>query len=352
MKKIIILISVVIFLVLLAATFYYVAPVLSTSNETNVTFSSIKEVKNTSGRTNILLVGVDTRDSKYLNTGTLTDTMIIISLDKNNKKVKMLSLPRDLWVTYDQGSSKINEVYTRKDLSTLKDVVEETLGIDIHYTAKVDFAASVKLVDLIGGVDIENPAAFTDYYYPKFGWENETCGLDVEALQEEKAELGEVVDEYDFPCRFEAVTFEQGLIHLNGENTIKFARSRHSLDSNQGTDFARAKRQQLIIVGVKDALLSSKNFTDIGKIKGLYSTMNDLIETNFTINDLLLALKDFPDYNTYEFQSAVLSDTGLFEEGGVLVRGDPELYGGLYVLVPSSPDSIVSFANSYFFADR
>lgn len=352
MKKIIILIFIVTFVAVLAVIFYYVSPVLSTSNETNVTFSSVKELKNTSGHTNILLVGVDTRDSKYLNTGTLTDTMIIISINKNSKEVKMLSLPRDLWVTYGQNSSKINEVYTRKDIDTLKGVIEETLGIDIHYTAKVDFAASVKLVDLVGGIDIDNPATFTDYYYPKFGWENETCGLDLEALQKEKEELGEVLDEYDFPCRFEAVKFEQGPIHLSGEGAIKFARSRHSLDSNQGTDFARAKRQQLIIIGVKDALLSSKTLTDIGKIKGLYSTVNELVETNFTINDLLLALKDFSDYNAYTFKSAVLSDSGAFEDGGVLVRGNPEFYGGLYVLVPTSHDSVVSFVNSYFFADK
>lgn len=354
MKKIIIISISLVLIIVGIAGFFFVNKISGTEETTTSIFNVKKELKNDLGVTNVLIVGVDTRDTKYLNTGTLTDTMIVASINKNTKTVKLLSIPRDLWISYDSTGSKINEIYTRSGFDTLRGSISNLLGVDIHYYAKVDFNTAVKFIDELGGITVDNPIAFTDYRYPKFGWENETCGIDVEALKKEKAEQGEgeIVTEEDFPCRFETISFEQGEIPLDGETALKYARSRHSIDNSQGNDFARASRQHLIIKAIRDKLLSSKTLTDVNKLKSLYSVFSDSIETDFTLNDVLLAYRQFgSEISDYKIVSAVLSDSGDVETGGVLVRGNPDLYNGLYVLVPSNPDAIKSYVNNYFYGE-
>lgn len=352
MKKIIFILIGIVILIGVMGGVFFVNRISGTEETTTSVFNVKRELKNDLGVTNVLIIGVDTRDKKYLNTGTLTDTMIVASINKNTKTVKLISIPRDLWVSYGSSSSKINEVYTRSDIDTLKNTISELLGVSIHYNAKVDFNTAVKFIDELGGVTVSNPVSFTDYRYPKFGWENETCGIDVEALEKEKEEQGEVVTEEDFPCRFEVVTFEKGDITLDGENALKYARSRHSIDNSQGNDFARASRQHLIIKAVRDKLLSTNTLTDVSKLKALYGVFSEALETDFTLNDVLLAYRQFgSEISDYEILSAVLSDSGEPDSGGVLVRGNPDLYNGLYVLVPANPDSIKSFVNSYFYGE-
>ncbi len=313
-------------------------------------------LKETEGRTNILLFGVDTRDKKYLQTGTLTDSIIIASLNFKKMNVRLLSVPRDLWVIYKGRGSKINEVYTlnKNDINSLKDVIQDTLGIQIHYTAQIDFKGFEKLIDTLGGIDINNPYEFTDNFYPKFGWENETCGIDVEKLKKEKEKKGKELSEYDFPCRFETISFKKGLIHLNGEQALKYARSRHSYNINQGTDFARAKRQHLVITAVKDKLLKSENILNPNKFRELYANFTKMIKTDVPISTVIAIIPQInkEDIANIKIDSAVLSDRGTFEEGGILVRGDPNKYGGRYVLVPKQEDSIKSFVSYYFYSQN
>jgi LCP family protein required for cell wall assembly len=348
--KILVTILIVFIAGALGAFYFFMQPAFSETSNTSLTFKPKATLKNDGGITNVLIVGVDTRDSKYLNTGTLTDTMILASVNKNTKTVKLLSVPRDLWVSYDSRSSKINEVFTVAGIETLKDVLEDSLGVNIHYFGKVDFNSSKQFIDELDGIEVNNPVAFTDYNYPKFGWENETCGIDIEELEKQKAENEETVDEYDFPCRFETVSFNEGVILLDGENALKYARSRHSIDNNQGTDFARAKRQHLVIAGVRDKLLTTGVLTDLDRLKTMYTILSESVETDFKVNDVLLGFTFFGNISDYTIESAVISDSGEVDTGGVLVRGNPDLYNGLYVLVPSSEGSLTSFVNTYFYS--
>lgn len=352
MKKYIIYIPLII-VTLLIVTGVYLFFTFSGSQKQFVTsFTKGSSVKESEGRTNILVVGVDTRDSEYLQTGTLTDTMILASINFKEKDVKLLSLPRDLWVSTELGSMKINEVYTTNSFEELVGVVERELGLDVHYRAQVNFEAFEKVIDAVGGVTINNPAYFADNYYPKFGWENETCGIDLEKLKEEKEEAGEEITEYDFPCRFERVVFEKGEISLTGEEALKYARSRHSLDSNQGTDFARAKRQHLVIEALISKVLSTNTISDFSKVKELFQLSTELVKTDFTINELIILSKYYTTASDFTFNSAVLSDSNKFEEGGVLVQGNSENYGGRYVLIEREAGGIISFVNTYLYGSN
>ncbi len=353
-KKILLFFTIFIITAILAVFFVFKNQIKSSAKFVKEFSSGESTLKQTEGRTNVLLFGVDTRDEKYLQTGTLTDSIIIASINIENMDVRLLSIPRDLWVTYNNRGSKINEVYTlnNNSIDALKSVVQDVTGLDIHYTAQIDFKGFEKLIDELGGIDINNPYEFTDNLYPKFGWENETCGIDIEKLKKEKEEKEEEITDFDFPCRFETISYKKGLIHLNGEEALKYSRSRHSYNLAQGTDFARAKRQHLVIMAVKDKLLSTENLLNPNKLRSLYATTTEVINTDIPLSAVISVLPKISKekIDNLQIHSAVISDRGSFEEGGVLVRGNPDNYGGRYVLIPKKEGSIKSFVTYYFYS--
>src|SRR5205085_4690423 len=110
----------------------------------------------------------------------LTDTIIFASIDQNNKKVTLVSLPRDLWIPDLQA--KINTIYSDgedkgkgKGLPQAESAIGKILGQPIHYGFRIDFGGFVKAVDEIGGLDIQVERTFDDYAYPVSGKEDETC---------------------------------------------------------------------------------------------------------------------------------------------------------------------------------
>ena len=128
------------------------------------------------GHTNFLILGTGDKNHEGAD---LTDTIILASLDDENKLISMLSIPRDLYVKDEEvGSSKINEalhygkVYYESELKGieyLKGKVEELTGMEIHYWAKINFHGFKDLVDARGGIDVLVEEEIYDPYYPKDG---------------------------------------------------------------------------------------------------------------------------------------------------------------------------------------
>ncbi|MDD3661758.1 MAG: LCP family protein [Candidatus Dojkabacteria bacterium] len=196
-------------------------------------------IKDENGRTNVLLVGKDTRPS---NAGLQnTDSIIVASYNHATNEVVMISIPRDTWVAYPDNPyyfTKINAIYhhcesqeTGTGLSCLAQSATEITGLEIHYSGMVDISGLVEVIDLLGGVDVEVENSFTDYMFPS----NDDT--------------------------WETVHFDAGLQHMDGETAMKFARSRHA-QSSEGSDFARARRQQRLLIAIKNKLLSTDTFTN------------------------------------------------------------------------------------------
>jgi LCP family protein required for cell wall assembly len=196
---------------------------------------------NYNGRTNILFLGMGGMGHDG---GMLTDTMIFTSLNLKTGSATMISIPRDIWVR--SITAKINAAYeigekraTGSGTLMAADAVYEIVGEPIHYTVLMDFAGFEQLIDSMGGIDVMVDKPFTDELYPIKGKENDLCDGDLE-----------------YKCRYETLVFSKGLQHMNGNMALKFARSRHSADLEEGTDFARAARQQKVIAAIKAKALS------------------------------------------------------------------------------------------------
>jgi len=291
------------------------------------------ELKKTDNRTNILLIGIDKRsnipytykvgNNEVRKNGFLTDTIIIASLDHKTKKVAMISIPRDLYVKVPSFGkvkpyyTKINAVYSignSNDYPTggaglLSRVVEEIIGVPVHYSFRVDFEGFRKGVDILGGLDIMVDKTFDDYSYPKEGKENAVC------------------KDGTYNCQVEHIRFEKGMTHMDGDLALKFVRSRKGTNG-EGSDFARARRQQKVLLAAKDKIFDVENFADPAKLNNLFREFGQSIETDLDIS-ALVALYNFAKEIDNNIDGLVLDNS----EESFLYTPPEEQYGG-YVLLP------------------
>ena len=232
-------------------------------------------------RVTLLVMGIDRRkidvDRAYR-----TDTMMLISVDPVAKTAVMLSIPRDLWVEIPgYGVNKINTAnftgdsfdYPGGGPALAVKTIKYNLGIHVDYYVRLDFTAFETFIDTVGGVDMDVPEAIDDPEYP------------------------------DGANGYEPFYLPAGRQHLNGHDALRYARTRHT---EQG-DIDRAKRQQQVIMAVRDKVLSLDMLpTLIAKAPLMYQTLNENVTTNLTLDQIIaLALlgQDIPREN---IQSVVI----------------------------------------------
>jgi polyisoprenyl-teichoic acid--peptidoglycan teichoic acid transferase len=275
-------------------------------------------------RTNILLLGVSGGDSFGSD---LTDTMIFTSIDKNDADTVMLSLPRDIWL--ESLQAKINTAYyygeEKKEgggFVLVKDAVYEVVNQPIHYILLIDFQGFVKMVDLLGGLDIKVDKSFDDYKYPIKGREDDECNGDP-----------------DYKCRYEHLHFEVGSQHMNGETVLKYVRSRNA-EGEEGTDFARSQRQKKVILALKDKALSLDFLLNPKKIMEVRKTLGENVKMDiqFSEEQITAFLSLFLRFSKNNNQIRSLNlDYGDKDSPGFLYN-PPEKEYGQWVLIPRDND--------------
>ncbi len=241
-------------------------------------------------RLNVLLLGIDTREGSPETHN--TDTIILLSLDPTARTAAMLSIPRDTLVDIPGiGKDKVNSAYAhaqdpRKGPELARRTVEGFLGIPIHSYAIIDFVAFRQTIESVGGVLVDVPRPLRDEEYP-------TADFGVE--------------------RF---AFRAGPQLMDGENALRYARSRH--DSN---DFTRARRQQLVLLGLRDRFALAGLF----RLPGIIEHVGPLVRTNFDPGNVLSLARTALGIERSEIVSEVLLPCGgdaphceLTEENGPL----------------------------------
>jgi LCP family protein required for cell wall assembly len=274
-------------------------------------------------RTNILLLGLDGRKDQPSSN---TDTIIFASIDRSHKQNLMLSIPRDLWVA--DLEAKVNDSYAKGNmaegngLDTARSSISTIVGHPVHYVVTISFDSFVKIIDTLGGIDVNVDRSFVDDSYPIAGRENDQCGGDPQTL-----------------CRWEILSFNKGLNHFDGTTALKFARSRHSR-GEEGTDFARAARQQKIIAAVKQKVFSPEFMLNPKKIRQMLDIVNASIDTDVPQGDyaafakLALAARNTP-IRSEVFSWDPTSPTGRIPTTGILYH--PEVsakFKNEWVLLP------------------
>lgn len=233
------------------------------------------KIKSFEGRTNILILG---KGGKGHEAPDLTDTMILASVSNKSDPTVFVSLPRDIWIP--DLRAKINSAYywgkqKGGGLILAKSTVEEIVGIPVQYGIVVDFSGFKGVIDNIGGVDVDVERSFVDEKYPIPGYESDQCNGDKE-----------------FHCRYETIRFEKGIQHMDGETALKFVRSRNA-GGDEGTDLARAARQQKVIRAIRDKVLKPKTLLSVKRIKTLLKTVTESIETDLDLSNIAILARHF-----------------------------------------------------------
>lgn len=214
------------------------------------------------GRINILLLGIGGAGHEGSN---LTDTIMIASIDPRNSKVALISLPRDLLVNIPgYGWNKINNAHAYGEMERenhgpelAKQVISSTFNMPIQYYIRMDFQGFEKMIDLVGGVNVFVDNSFTDYTYPTSD------------------------------KKYQVVRFEEGPQLMDGVQALQFARSRHSMMNNEGSDFSRSKRQQKIIMAMRERVMNKEFLLNPQKINALLSTLNENLSTDLQTWELV-----------------------------------------------------------------
>lgn len=323
-KKILLILTAIFFvlgLIILAYWFFFrkASPLVNPQPVTPTPSSFNLEISPApSGQFNLLLLGQGDPSHEGSN---LTDSMMVLHLDTNDKTASLISIPRDLWVGY-----KINEAYSKDALKLAKEAVSFVTGLPIQKAILTDFNGFIQAIDSIGGIEVTVAQAFDDYYYPIQGKELEICDKSPEEVAELSATMSGFELEKQFPCRYEDIHFEAGKIHMDGATALKFARSRHSAQS--GSDFDRGQRQQAILIGIKDKLLSLDALKNVDKF---FNQMVKLVKTDLDLEGVRAIAALIIDPEEYKISQIIPSEENVL----VASRGP----GGQAILLPKAGEN-------------
>lgn len=263
--------------------------------------------------------------------GLLTDSIMLAKIDPREQKISLISIPRDLWVPMpingeEYVSKKVNEAYAigsddkkypNKKIEftgiagggeMAKKVIENIVGFKINYFAAIDFDGFIKIIDILGGIDVKIARTFDDPFYPIEANINDTCGKSDEEMKSLEATMSGDKLEQQYVCRYENLHFDKGIQHLDGKTALKFARSRHS--TNDGGDFNRANRQKLVLTAIRDKVIS---IGFVSKIIPTIQTLTRHIKTDVNISKMTEFVAKIPEISEYEIISINLTDQNVLK---------------------------------------
>lgn len=199
----------------------------------------------------ILLMGIDSTDEVLSKNAVANgDTLILITFNPKTLNATMISIPRDSYVPIacwsDKAENKITHAAAYGN-DCMINTIEEYLDVNIDYYAKINFKGLVKLVDAVGGVEVEVP--------------QELCT--------------------DDSSREQQICIQPGKQTLNGEQALVFARNRKSLSNG---DFGRAQHQQEIVMALINKM---KTITEVSKFTEILNTISNSLDTNLTTKQIL-----------------------------------------------------------------
>jgi len=252
--------------ILLALLLGYICFFLSSFNNNAVDLSkkgvatqlnqgNLEAIKSNGKSCNILVMGVDigTPGSKSANDPKRTDTMILAHYNATDKKVSLVSIPRDTLISINGKNEKINAAHAIGGVTYAVDAVQNLLGVKIDYYGKINYAGFDQVIDAIGGVNVD--------------------------IQRKM--------DYDDPTQNLSIHFEKGTnVHLDGKKAEEYFRWRKNSDGSglANGDLGRIENQHIFITKVMEKI---KSPTIIFKIPRILSAVKSYVETNMDAKDII-----------------------------------------------------------------
>jgi LCP family protein required for cell wall assembly len=208
-------------------------------------------------RINILLLGSDT-DQKFSNGSYLAQSDIVVTIDPASRKVGMLSIPRDFWINIPgSGMHKLDEAYGLGGVALSRFTIYQDFGIPINYYAWVGLDGFIKVIDTVGGVDVDVLHPITDDNYP----------------DDVGNKTGDIF-------AYKRLYIPPGPQHLSGADALDYVRSRHA---DLVGDFGRSARQQQVLSALKTKL---NNPDIVGKLPEIAHDLDGYVKTDMQLADV------------------------------------------------------------------
>lgn len=191
----------------------------------------------------ILLLGVDEREGDRGR----SDTMVVLTVNPNDKSTKMVSIPRDTYteIVGHGTTDKINHAYAFGGIEMSLASVENLLDIPVDYVVQVNMEGFKDIVDAVGGVDVDSPMAFDD--------------------------------------------FAAGNIHLTGDKALSYVRMRKQ---DPRGDFGRQDRQKQVIQGI---LSEGASVNSLLNYKDIFNALGNNVRTNMTFDEMVKVQGNYRD---------------------------------------------------------
>lgn len=215
------------------------------------------EIAKQLGEYTVLLLGVDTPKGYK----TRTDTIILATVDAETRKARLVSIPRDTRVKIKGAWDKVNAAYVYGGIELAKETVEDFLGVKVDRYAIVNFNSLTKLVDAVGGIEVDVPIRM---YYPA-----------------------------------ENIDLQPGKQILNGADALAYSRFRYTSEG----DIGRAKRQQEVIQLLVNKIISVKGMKNLPELVKL---MQENVETDIPVKEIFALAKLAPDIIKNDIVSVIV----------------------------------------------
>lgn len=260
------LIALIIILLLVLVGFVFANSDSSSDNPPTITTEQTNVL-------NIMIMGVDRRADDVGR----SDTLMVLTYNPNEQKASLLSLPRDTRVHIEKNDyDKINHAYAYGGHELTQKVVESFLNVPINYYVLIDIQAFEKIIDAVGGVDIDVEKRM----YYEDPWDDDG-GLYID--------------------------LQPGMQHMDGKTAITYVRYR-----DEEGDIGRIKRQQNFMKAVMDKLVSP---TIIPKLPAIVSAVSDSVETDMSVSEILSFLGTLQDAKDNGLKSEMLPGKPVYIEG-------------------------------------
>ena len=229
---------------------------------------------------NVYISGIDV--SGPVATNSRSDVNIIMTVNPNTKKILLTTTPRDYYVQIPDISGEQRDKLTHAGIygvdASMK-TLEQLYGIDISYYARVNFSSLVKIVDTLGGVDVDS----------------------------------------DFEFDAQGYHFQKGMNHLDGDQALAFSRERYSFEDG---DNQRGKDQQKVLTAILNKAMSP---AILSNASALIADVSDSVQTNMTQEEMAKFIKmQLNDGASWNIESAAATGTG--DTQACYSSGDQPLY--------------------------
>ena len=226
---------------------------------TSTAFATVSPTPVGAGHFTMVLMGIDNRAA---DPSWMTDTIMLFDIDPQARTASLLSIPRDLWFwtgIAEEPLRQVNRFYALAELDergaggrAVKKMLQANLGVPVSAYAVIDFQVFVRLINAIGGVEIELSQPIDDPRYP------------------------------DMNLGYEPFYLPAGRVHLDGETALKFARTR-----NIDSDYGRIGRQQRLLMAIRDKLMQPDVWPQfVARVPSLWTEVRARVDTDLTIEQV------------------------------------------------------------------